>query len=481
MASPSDATPESALYEKGKTEWLNHRYVTAANLLSSFRSNSNNRTAELDYMIGTSACRTAGERPSGLSYLDWALAHYHLDQPSRDMIARERGYCARPGPMPQVNTRAATTILRVTAGSWADGKSGEEFESNEPASIYSARPFDPNRRIAWKSRLVKVGNRAQLEATLGRQLPLKSRLYVTSRFGFVVSSDIKDSDLDGLAKRLNFYINFLNARYEITPSEYYYVIYLVSDDTYLRRIARDIHNLDVDKATVGYSFGPDHSIVAWYENGEYGTILHELFHLSAERTFGDIPEWLDEGMAALYEQCDEREAERGNFVGVLNWSTNELRSDWSERPPLNSIVIAQQPNERRDPSGLGTDEDQASARLVFASERTFALYLQDTGVLQRVYMRMRSLVPKAGAGPNAQSIAVLEAEAGPLAQLQKKFDKWFLENARIPVCKPKPVEKPSAPSHFDASQGAPHFDPSQGPSRYNPSQTTPEVCISSAE
>ena len=88
-------------------------------------------------------------------------------------------------------------------------------------------------------------------------------------------------------------------------------------------------------SSIGYSFQPNMSRVAVIPSTTIGTLAHELFHLMVRNDFGDIPPWMDEGMAALYEVSRIR----GTMIaGIPNWRGTVLERFWDIRPSVEDLV-----------------------------------------------------------------------------------------------------------------------------------------------
>ena len=58
-----------------------------------------------------------------------------------------------------------------------------------------------------------------------------------------------------------------------------------------------------------------------------GTLLHELTHALADFDVPDMPDWLNEGLASLHEQCRFRNDEQGPWIeGLVNWRLDALQA-----------------------------------------------------------------------------------------------------------------------------------------------------------
>jgi hypothetical protein len=124
---------------------------------------------------------------------------------------------------------------------------------------------------------------------------------------------------------------------------------------------------------------------------QHGTVFHELAHQLVQANIGDMaPEWLNEGLASLYEQTDYVQ---GRYVGRPNWRGGFLRTPAS-RPSLSKIISEDPFLDGRlleEPGTIRNMIDEAGA--MNAGERYLMLYLQEKGLLASVVRYYRELGP----------------------------------------------------------------------------------------
>ena len=68
-------------------------------------------------------------------------------------------------------------------------------------------------------------------------------------------------------------------------------------------------------------FNPQDNLILATVSGGYGTFLHELMHAMLHSDFPDIPQWLDEAMASLYERS---QWDGGALIPLPNWRLNHM-------------------------------------------------------------------------------------------------------------------------------------------------------------
>ena len=141
-----------------------------------------------------------------------------------------------------------------------------------------------------------------------------------------------------------------------------------------------------------------------------GTLVHELVHALIAPDFPDVPDWFNEALASLYEQCT---IDGESIRGLENWRLPALQSairDGKLRP-LRELI---------------EDEDLYDAEHVgmnYAQGRYLLFYLQERGLLRDYYKRFRE-----GAAEDRTGLKTLEAILAPrkLEEFEKDWREWVL-------------------------------------------------------
>lgn len=141
-----------------------------------------------------------------------------------------------------------------------------------------------------------------------------------------------------------------------------------------------------------------------------GTIAHELTHALVHGDFPAIPDWLNEGLASLHE---EYRVVGSRLEGAVNW-----------RLPVLQAAIRQS-NLRSLESLISNDDFHGSQeRLNYAHARYFCLYLQQQGVLEQYYGRLRADI---GHDPTGRATLLNLFPGRTVGQLDTAFRRWALE------------------------------------------------------
>jgi hypothetical protein len=227
-------------------------------------------------------------------------------------------------------------------------------------------------------------------------------------------------ELKRVGESLEQYLQFFVSEYGMRRPSSLITVYFAADRSQLRDLARRLHGIDLAPGSIGYSFPADQSMVGWADGKAYGTFAHELFHVMVRGNFGDIPPFLDEGMAALYEVSG---FERGRAVGVSNWRGALLSKSWAERPRIRELVQMNRSafDDDTRSSDAGAGGRQAANH---ATARYLMLYLQERGELLPVYKAFRNR--KVNDRPAAQGGALVESVLGrSLDAVDAEFAEWF--------------------------------------------------------
>jgi len=437
------------LYESGREAWRAGRYAEAHATLLEFRRLPYGRRADVDFMLGTAACRLPARRDWGHGVLDWMLYGYALTVDSRAVVVRERDRC-RDRLLADLAVGTLEAIVEErAAGMTGYGKTFYWAEQEkQPLGSYPIRRIRAMARAELLARLVPVGDRTRALALAGELQP-RGRPLVHDRFLLLSGAGHGEADLRAIGQTLERYVRFLEAAFDIRPPAHYLTVHLMAEPYSVRQLADRLHGLDVSPATVGYAFVDDASVVAAVPGPAAGTVLHELFHLLVREGFGDIPQWLDEGIAALYEVSGRR---GDAYFGLPNWRGRVLEQLWRDRPSVEELIrtewfLFDDPGQarllargQRLPESFYDERAGRRQAANMAMARYFVLYLDGRGELQTVY---RALRDRDFAQPvddaRAEAVRLVEAALGrSVATLDREFVAWFRAGVQVPPVRPVP-------------------------------------------
>lgn len=425
-------------YRLGRTSWDEGDFRSAYTHLLEFRQSLYGRMAHVDYMLGTSGCRLEELRSWGGDMLDWMLYRYALTGQARTLVKDELALCRAETEITELNRpdmNMTLASLLIGASARASGKTYYWLGRDESFNAYPAYRTENLPEETFTARLTATDN-PELAASKTRELAPGFTVIPYSRFILASQSGHSRQTLDKMALYLDRYLDFLTRDYGIALPATFVTVYMVPSSHDLGKLAASLHGLKISRATFGYSFKDDMSVLVAIPNDFLiGTIMHEFFHLAVRSHFGDIPQWLDEGMAGLYEVA---RFDGDMVLGIPNWRGRVLRElmekDPAIRPTVQQMIssswfafeqyelaelLKDEPYEESPPA------EQMAAML--ATARYFTFYLQEQGKLQPIYQEIQQLTPGTGdTDPASASIAILEEWLDkPIAQIDKDFIDWF--------------------------------------------------------
>jgi hypothetical protein len=152
------------------------------------------------------------------------------------------------------------------------------------------------------------------------------------------------------------------------------LIFLFESDGPYRRLAKKWFD-DDDVPHFGFYRQRDNVMFMNVATGT-GTLVHELVHALMRPDFPDSPDWFNEGLASLYEQCT---LDGNTIAGQLNWRLPALKDAIEQKKlrPLRELMD--------DPHFYRND----LVGLNYAQARYLMLYLQEHGKLRDYYRQAR--------------------------------------------------------------------------------------------
>ncbi len=148
---------------------------------------------------------------------------------------------------------------------------------------------------------------------------------------------------------------------------------------------------DNDVSYYGY-YKPDKRTMVMNIDTGGGTLVHELTHALIVYDFPNVPDWFNEGLASLHEQCTIGKDE---VIGLENWRL----------PALQKAIAAGKLRPLRDLITKDDFRDKRIESLNYAQARYFVMYMQHKGLLKDFYVYLRDHYDK---DPDAAAPAGVE-------------------------------------------------------------------------
>ena len=191
------------------------------------------------------------------------------------------------------------------------------------------------------------------------------------------------------------------------PAEPVLIFLFESAEPY-RRLAKAWFN-DDDVPHYGFFRRRDRVMLMNVGTGT-GTLVHELVHALMAPDFPDVPDWFNEGLASLYEQCS------------LNVDSIKGHENW-RLPALQKAIRAGTLRPLRELIADGDFYDDARVGLNYAQARYLLFYLQEKGLLRAYYRAFRD-----NAATDPTGLNTLEKLIAPrgLDAFDREWRKWVL-------------------------------------------------------
>ena len=411
VVSASPAAAQASL-DNIRADWRARKYPQTYEATEEYRKQPYGKQLEVYYMGGTSLCRIQGDADLGTKYMQWILDNFWLTRKDIDTVQQELAVCrtaTAPSRLP-VYINFATTM--AVAGSSGRTKmfyfvGGNNALKSEPVQIVREVPRDELDR-----RLFREGQTPQAKDAVRRLIGANGRSEASKHFA-VASTTHSVEQLRSIGEQLDTVYDFFIARYGMRAPETLISVYLVPNASAFQALSVALHGIKVSPQSIGYSYQADMSMVGIIPGPQIGTLQHELFHLMVRNDFGDIPPWLDEGMAALYEVAQVGPDE---VRGLPNWRGQVLSELSGLQPSVEQLIKMNWFAFSGGEQEFNTERQAAQ----HAKARYLILYLQNQGMLVPVYRAFQSR--EIGSDPVALLSATLKK---PLPAVESDFQAWF--------------------------------------------------------
>lgn len=231
------------------------------------------------------------------------------------------------------------------------------------------------------------------------------------RCPFVIAGDLSDEQLDERYRHtIGPAARAMAASYFSTAPHRPVTLLLFSGEESYNYYAAELYG-EEGISVFGYYKPEQRTLVANIGTGG-GTLVHELTHALADFDFPAMPDWFNEGLASLHEQCRIRDDESG-IDGLENWR-------------LASLQQAIRQGRLRSLASLIGDDDfrRHHVELNYAQARYFCLYLQRHGLLGEFYHRFRA---DHHDDPSGVQTALAVVPQDNWDDLDADFQQWVLQ------------------------------------------------------
>ncbi len=388
----------------------------------------------IDYYIAMGLCclEEAELAEDVFSYID---SEYPDNKELNEFVAMSQASC---GPQPvdsELDELARILVANWSGGSepsFVKGKLGYVLNCKQDIGQYQFNPAFNQSEL--QKRLFEIDEVDSAIQYYSNSLPSgKYNIGASGRFIYVTPSNksLEDRSLRDITGQLEKAYQFMVNYYQVRPPDKLITVYLMGNKQRLAEVARDTHGLEIPEENYGYSNLADLSVLGNSTSKGLGTIMHELFHLIIRTDIGDIPGWLDEGIACLYEESHwENDTLLRSNENV--WRTWVLRSNDKTNSPLPFLSTIIENNWSEFMPNSATSICDLSIN--YAMAKHFAMYLERQDLLPKVVtaFKERKNVLVDTSYSNESSISILENALGKkMPVIQSEFDQWLKANYRI--------------------------------------------------
>jgi len=390
----------------------------------------------VDYYIAKASCGL-GKPDNAVDWFNSSLKYPNVNDEIRKFLLQEMSNC-KSGHitsgravsnigMPDV--KLLTQAYMPTATS--RGKMGPVYDCRiPPQEITTMREVSIDE---LESRLFSVDDGANAIKKYKKILNSNYHINVSGRFLLITYGNniLNKQQIDETSKQLERTYKFYSSYYNLRPPDKLLTVYLLPDKSTLRKTALLVHGVKIPDSNIGYSNLSDLSLVGVSDITHIGTLCHELFHLMIRTDVGDVPPWMDEGIACIYETSRWK----GDVLtgDVDNWRTEVLRTaerDMYEKIPLLNDFLKYT---WRQFDGIESN-DICRAAINYAYGKHFMLYCQAQGKLPGLITAVKNrieITDGTDAVFQTDSALLEKVFATTIDTIEKRFNHWLYKEYNI--------------------------------------------------
>lgn len=388
------------------------------------------------YIMAKALC-LSGETKKAESGFKFILTEYEMVAQQKKFMLDEMTKCGTPVAIKTALDKNMFTSfimnkqLSPRAGSM--GKMGYVLSCNsEPGAFKIDTNFDNSQA---EKRIFEIDQSKAATSYYRNFLGSGYKVFPSDNFIIITrnANALTAAAANSIAKKLNNGIEFFHNAFNLRKPGKIIAVFLLNDNAGLQQMAKKLHGITLSKSNIGYSNLSDLTLLGISSESKVGTLYHELFHLTVRADIGDIPGWLDEGVASLYETSHW---ENNNLLGnVINWRTMVLNENLKAGKPLPQL--SQLIDENWDGFFFNETNTACDVALNYAMAKHFAIYLQEQNLLKSVlqaFKDRKNVFSDVNATTNESPEDILiKATGKSIEKLQEDFSNWLNAVYKIPV------------------------------------------------
>ncbi len=421
------------------------RYTALVNKVCALRKKEYYKNAFLDYCLAYGYCQL--NRPQlSTEWFDHLLVSYNgFSSEGRSELKRMRSSC---------QTRESASSVAGDMINYLRAMNSEGFDGNQ-AGIESKMGIP-----SLSDRVSEIDFEHTTFDTKNRQFTQQQKAEACKYFKGLINDDSYSCDsskhllvfysdnalkIKSHIREMEEYYQYYSKEFNLGESNRLITVFYCTNRSGLDFIAEKIHNIDVPGSTFGYASSADLVLLSIANSVWLGAMKHELFHLMIRSFIGDIPAWLDEGIACYYESSglDNNVAS----VNMRNYRTNIFRSlDMMRDESNDELPVPTVENftnySWQQFSGLPGDL-MIKASLNYSISYVFVKFLSDNNKLLTVVdaFRNRTFTETQTGDEAGEELTILHIRPGneilttalgmEMDQIQAAFEVWCVENLDV--------------------------------------------------
>ena len=387
------------------------------------------KNAVIDYFIAKSLCLD-GHTEKSINCFNYIIKNFKLAGSKKDFIEQEISSCNAPSAAaeeelmatPDFNYINNVTLPEASVG----GKMGKVYDCfSENQTINFSRMVSLD---SLESRLFPIGQKKKAIQKINSILNNNYKTDTSGRYILVTTKEfpLTDNKVGHVARRLEQAYKFFVDYYSLRPPDKLLTVYILPHQTALRQTANLVHGIQLPDPNIGYSNLSDLSLLGLGDAEQLGTLYHELFHLIIRTDLGDIPAFLDEGLASLYSVS---KWENETLVGDHRpWRLLELREAKSagdkylKIPPFEKLI-----NYSWNEFDGQETKNVCQVAVNYALSNFLMIWLQEKKLLKEMVtaFKNRPFIPEEGVETKSNLQIFEDVVADSIKSFTKKFDRWF--------------------------------------------------------
>jgi hypothetical protein len=418
------------------------RYTALVNKVCALRKKEYYKNAFLDYCLAYGYCQL--NRPQlSTEWFDHLLVSYNgFSSEGRTELMRMRASCQTRESASSVAGDMINYLRAMNSEGFDGNQAGIESKMGIPSLTDRVSEIDfEHTTFDTKNRQFTQQQKSEAYEYYKELIQDESYSCDSSKHLLVFYSD-NALKIKSHIREMEEYYQYYSREFNLGESNRLITVFYCTNRSGLNFIADKVHNIDVPNSTFGYASSADLVLLSIANSVWLGAMKHELFHLMIRSFIGDIPAWLDEGIACYYESSGLED--NVATVNMRNYRTNIFRSlDMMRDESKDNLPVPTIDNLTnytwQQFSGLPGDL-MIKASLNYSVSYVFVKFLSDQNKLRIVVdaFRNRTYTETQSEGDAGEELTILHVRPGDeiltaalgmdMDQIQIAFENWCLEN-----------------------------------------------------